>query len=528
MQRQIPRRIRVIFQGLVPLLFFPVLSGAQSQPSAATLGTVVFPTSCSSQAQKGIVSGVTLLHSFQYEEADSAFSEAATEDPTCAMAHWGKAMAITEFLWRSPTPENLTTGRDDVKQAERLAAPTDRERRYIASMAAFYQDAVDLAYPRRVEAFGTVMSRLSAKYPDDVDAAAFAALSTVTMAHVQKQRSAEDFALRDQALKVLLPLFKKYPNHPGVAHYIIHAADSLEFAQQGLEAAERYSDIAPGSSHALHMPSHVFFWVGLWKNSIGSNLAALQAGKTATLLKSSSSDYSFHAIDFLDYAFLQNGQASKAEALVSEIGAVPGAEERQVAYYQALVGARNALELHDWKKAASLPDPALHLRLRGFVYLVRALGSARSGDADGARKQLCNMLQLKDTNVWNQIQFEELQAWLAHAERKDDDALSLLRSAAEEEELEGLDSLLQMPAREMLGDLLLELDHPEEALKEYRAVLAVHRNRYNALCGAIRAARAAGLKEEVIQYGRALIASVAADADRPGFLELKNIISAMN
>ena len=493
--------------------------------SGAGLGRVEFSASCTPEVQGRIARGVALLHSFQYREADAAFAEAVAHEPGCAMASWGRAMAATQFMWRSPGAGELEAGLGYVKQAEKLAAPTDRERRYIASMAAFFQDNVRLLYVERVVAFSAVMGKLSEKYPDDVDASAFYSLSLITLAHMQPRGSIEAYEYRTKALGILRPRFDKHPGHPGLAHYMIHAADTPELAPQGLEAARVYAQLAPGSAHALHMPSHIFLWLGLWKDATACNLAAAEAGRSASLVTPGDAEYTLHALDFLDYAYLQSGSAAKARALVAELEKVPGVTERQLEYYRTILPARNAFELHLWKEAASLPDPGAKTQVRGLVYLIRAVGAARSGNPEEAQKQAQNLAGLRDTMLWNQVQFEEAEGWLAYAAGKTPEAVELLRTAADEEKPEAADSLLT-PAREMLGDLLLELNRPGEALEEYRKVLALNRNRYNALQGAVRAAQGAGLHDEAQKFYSILMKSVSPEADRPDLEQVKTLMAA--
>jgi len=517
--------------GVRSIFLSAALLGALQQSQRSTgatehnpeLGKVVFSCSCSLRAQDEIARGVALLHSFQYQEASSTFTDAAAREPTCAIAHWGIAMANTRLLWHLPGAGELDAGLNQVKLAERLLAPTDRERRYIAAAAAFFQDDVRLPYARRVLALKAVLANLAAKYPEDTDAQAFYALSLVTLAHLEARGSMEEFSYRQQALEILEPLFARNPGHPGLAHFLIHAADTPKLAFRGLEAARRYAAIAPSSPHALHMPSHIFFWLGMWKEAAACNLAAAHAGQQATLEAHGSADYTLHAMDFLDYSYLQGGSMRQAQILTTELANVPGAPSRQLDFYRTLLDARNTLELHQWKQAASLPDPGPAGRSRGFAYFVRAVGAARSGNIDEAKKQLEKLVQLQDSPLWNQVQFEEAEAWLDHAEGKNAEAIALLRSAAEEESVALADSLL-MPAREMLADLLLELNRPDEALVEYKAVLSVNRNRFNALTGAIRAAHDSGRKDEVAQLYSTLLSVLLPDADRPELNELKALL----
>ncbi|HKD82612.1 MAG TPA: hypothetical protein VKH81_23180 [Candidatus Angelobacter sp.] len=513
------------------MFLFLILLGSLQQSQRGTgaaghnpeLGKVVFTCSCSARAQEEIARGVALLHSFQYQEANATFTDAAAREPSCAMAHWGIAMANTRLLWHLPGAGELDAGLNQATLAERLLAPTDRERRYIAAAAAFFQDDVKLPYARRVLALKAVLGNLASKYPEDVDAQAFYALSLVTLAHLEARGSMEELSYRQQALDILEPLFAKNPDHPGLAHYIIHAADTSTLASRGIEAARRYAAIAPSSPHALHMPSHIFFWLGMWKEAAACNLAAAHAGQEATLEAHGSADYTLHAMDFLDYSYLQGGSMRQAQRLTTDLANVPGAPSRQLEFYRTLLDARNSLELHQWRQAASLPDPSPVARSRGFAYFVRAVGAARSGNIDEAKKQLDKLVQLQDSVLWNQVQFEEAEAWLDHAEGKNTDAIALLRSASEDESVALADSLL-MPAREMLADLLLELNRPEEALAEYKVVLSVNRNRFDALSGAIRAAHNSGRNGEAAQLYSTLLSGVLPDADRPELDELKALL----
>jgi tetratricopeptide (TPR) repeat protein len=492
------------------------------------LGKVNFPTSCSSAAQPTMEKAVALLHSFQYQQSEQTFTEAAQQDPHCAMADWGKAMALYHQLWDFPGANELREGREDLEEARKIGGATEREREYVSAAAAFYQDDSGFSHTARAQAYSTAMEKLRRDNPKDTDAAAFYALSLVALAEYGEQ----DLTNRKKALAVLGPLLVTEPEHPGVAHYIIHASDTPELASEGLEAARMYAKIAPDSSHALHMPSHIFTRLGLWQESIDSNIAAMASAAKATEMHMADAHYQTHAMDFLDYAYLQSGQEAKAHAVVNDLKAVPGANRWTIENMRATFEARNAIELHHWKEAASLDAPEIPLRDQGVTYWAKAIGAARDGNADGAKQDIQKLIEANDAfdrhekEMGNKIypgeaiQQREAEAWLAYAEGKSGEAVKNMRLAAEREEAEHVDSLT-MPAREMLGDLLLDLKQPSEALTAYQAALKISPKRFDALYGAARAAESAGNAQEAREYYTQLAKIAAPGADRPELQEVK-------
>jgi len=511
----------------------PVRTVHRARPAAAALaasqfGKVSFPTSCAAAVQGTIEKGVALLHSFQYQQAEQTFAEAAKQDPQCAMALWGKVLSANHQLWDFPDADALKKGHEELERAEKLGAATPREREYIAAAAAFYRDDAKLSHNDRRLAYIAAMRDLHAHYPADTEAAEFYALSFVALA----MDGEDDLANRKRAIAILEPILRDEPNSPGAAHYLIHAADTPELAEQGLVAARAYARIAPDSSHALHMPSHIFVRLGLWQETIDSNLAASASAAHATEMHVSDAHYQTHAMDFLGYAYLQSGQEAKARQLVEELKKVRGLSADDLADQQALFEARNALELHRWKEAASLAVPAVKLRWQDTTYLVRAIGAARSGDVEGARKdaeKLAECVAARDAQSRKKgykvlteeaTDRREAEAWLAYAEGRPEDAIVKLRAAARRQESEHLDSL-QMPAREMLADLYVELKRPAEALAEYKAVLAESLNRFDALYGAARAAELAGQSGDAQGYFKQLVAVCAPAADRPELQEAR-------
>ena len=490
--------------------------------SALQVGTVNFPNSCSPDAQPDIEKGLALLHSFQYQESGQAFADAAQRDGRCAIAYWGKAMALYHQLWEFPSATTLVEGRKDVEQAQKPSAQTPREREYIAAAAAFYQDDPKLSHTERTQAYSTAMQKLYADNPKDVEAGAFYALSLVALA----QDGVDDLANRRKAIAILNPLFEQQPNNPGVAHYLIHACDTPELAQEGLPAARAYAKIAPDSSHATHMPSHIFRRLGLWQEMIDSNIAAIAAAAEATQAHRGDASYQFHPMDFLDYAYLQSGQEAKARQLVEEVKAVPGAKAEGIADHQALFSARNAIELHRWQEAASLAIPDEMLMMQDPTYWARAIGAARSGDVSGARQdaqKLAEVMKAQDDHdkeEGNKVtpgestEQREVDGWIAFAEGKSDEAIADLRAAAEREEIER-EEPIAMPAREMLADLLLELKRPAEALVEYKSVLKDYPNRFDAVYGAARSAESAANPQQAREFYSQLVKISAPGADRP-------------
>ena len=477
-------------------------AGGAEAVGGGHLGQVHFPTSCAPGVQQTFEKAVALLHSFQYAAADQAFRQVAEQDPNCAIAYWGQAMTLWHALWERPDAASIKTGHDELKKATDLNAGTARERDYIATAAAFYQDDPKIDYDARAGAYSAAMGQVHEHYPADGEASAFYALSLISIpAHHDA-----DLANRKKAIAILNKLFAAEPDHPGAAHYLIHACDTPELAPQGLEAARRYAKIAPGSSHALHMPSHIFTRLGLWQESIESNLAAAAAAASATKAHVGDARYQLHALDFLEYAYLQAGQNAKAEQVIEEVEQVPGASPHDIAVHQASFRLRYAVETHDWKMAANLEPPAGEPNEQDATWWARAIGAARSGDAAAARANLEKMasataagsasmkLQGYGEGGKKKIDQLEAEAWVNWAEGKKDDALMALRTAADREDSEGVDDLA-MPAREMLGDMLMEANQPEAALAAYQAALKRSPNRLNSRQGIKLAEKATGKQE---------------------------------
>jgi tetratricopeptide (TPR) repeat protein len=516
----------------LPLGGFFAATNDSRTGASEQLGHVDFPNSCKAEAQPALVKGVALLHSFQYMASESAFKASADLDKNCAIAYWGAAMALYHQLWDFPGRRTLKEGLESVEEAQKLGGTTPRERGYIAAAAAFYQDDEKLSHVQRTTAYSEALAQLHSGAPADVEASAFYALSLVALA----DEDVDVTANRKKAIAILEPLFQQHPDNPGVAHYLIHATDTPQFASEGLAAARAYAKIAPDSSHALHMPSHIFTRLGLWQESIASNIAATAAAAHATEMHESESNYQTHAMDFLDYAYLQSGQEAKARALSAEEMNVPGSGEREKASHRATVDARNALELHRWKEAAELAFPERR-NSHDTICWARALGAARSGDVASAKEDVSKLTEAvahregesKDTgydvSAEKATDLREAEAWLLFAEGDSAKAINSMRAAADREDAKGLDSVT-MPAREMLGDLMLELKKPRDALEAYETVLAEAPNRFDALLGAAQASQAAGDRRAARDYYSRLLKIADPAADRPELKEAKTYLAA--
>jgi len=501
----------------------------QASP-AGQLGKVDFPTSCALEVQPALEKGLALLHSFQYTESEKTFAGASTRDPKCAMAHWGKAMATYLQIWEFPNDKTLKEGQKEIAKAQKLHPATAREQDFLNAAALFFQKKSRMSHADRKQAYSSALEKLHAQSPGDVEISAFYALSLIALA----EEEVDNIANRKKAISILDPLLQSRPDHPGVAHYLIHAADRPEFAPQGLEAARRYAVIAPDSAHALHMPSHIFIRLGLWQDSIQSNIAANTSGAHAAEMHLAESHYQTHAMDFLSYSYLQSGQEAKAREVIEHTDHVVGASEENRAKDRAYLAARTALELHRFKEAAALPIPALRKNWQDTTFWARAIGAARTGDVAAARsavKELTELVAEREKRarkhgyaVRNEkaSDLREAEAWLAFAKGKSDDALQELRAAADRQDKDGGESV-GIPAREMLADLLFELKRPADSLAEYKTVLKNSPNRFDALYGAMRAAasiHSPDARKEAQAYSNQLMSCCSFLGDRPELKEL--------
>jgi tetratricopeptide (TPR) repeat protein len=491
---------------------------------AEQLGTVHFATSCQPEGRASFDRAVALLHSFWYGAAVKQFTAVAVADPGCAMAQWGVAMSLWYPLWEPPSAAALRQGTDAVQKAKAIGGKTERERDYIVAIATFYADSDSRDHRTRALAYEGAMEQLSRKYPNDREAAMFYALAL----NATQVPTDKTYANVLKAGQILERVFAEQPNHPGVAHYLIHSYDYPSLAPRGLDAARRYAKIAPSAPHALHMPSHIFTRLGLWQESIQSNTGSARAARP-----DGDAQGILHAMDYMVYAHLQLVQDGKAKQAVADTVAF-GKIERETgatAYAQASIPARYALERRRWTEAAVLPvieRPDRYTHVAGITYFARALGAARSGDAAGARREVERLQVLREAllqakqGYWaDQVEVQRRAAagWLARAEGRNEEAVTLLRSAADLEdstEKHPVTPAPVLPARELLGDLLMEFGQPGLALPEYEASLQREPNRFNGLYGAAHAAELTGdFAKAKAFYGKVVALGTNADTERP-------------
>jgi tetratricopeptide (TPR) repeat protein len=480
-----------------------------SPSSSEGLGKVVFPNSCSPASQLPFLKGIAQLHSFQYAAAESAFTEVTHADPECAMAYWGLAMSSYRPLWDGADEKSLNKGRHFLEQIQKDWPISQREREYIDAIAIIFSDNRHLG-DERIAAYSRAMAEIAKHYPDDGEAQAFYALSLLALPH-------DGTKIREQAIAILNKLMAAQPEHPGAVHYLIHAADTSELAPRGLEAARRYAKIAPDSSHALHMPAHIFVRLGLWQESVDSNLAAAAAAADATQNHMGEPQYQFHAMDFLDFSYLQLGEEAKARQVIENLNKVTGASAGWIKNLRVILTTRNLLELHRWKDAlAFVPQgDAFEFQL---VYALRSIAAARTREPRAAEENYKNLKKAmkqkpgRDTRL-EDYRRQEVEAWVAFAKDDNKKALKLMRSAANKQDQEDSGDFT-VPAREMLADMLMELHQPGQALAEYESVLRMSPNRFNYLYGAAAAAQMASDSTKAKSYYSKLRENCPPTADR--------------
>ena len=486
------------------LVCFFLISGLRAGQSThdhalpENLGVVSFGISCKSRVQKDFERSVALLHSFAYSAAEASFRQVLEQDPNCAIAHWGVAMTYFHQLWDPPIRQDaISQGRAEIRRAQEIGGGPDRERGFIHALALFYdRDFGAVHYQQRVSKYEGAMGELAAAYPEDAEVQVFYALALLAGAspfdktHVRQKH----------AVKILEPLFHEYPRHPGIAHYLVHACDNQEMAQQGLAAARAYSKIAPSAPHALHMPSHIFTRLGMWDDSIASNLAARVAAH-----QQGDIGEELHAMDYLVYAYLQEGREGEANEVIQQLKAMSRLDEGdfKIAYASTAMPVRYAVERRQWAEAASIVPPSgAPPHVTAVAVWARAIGLARNGHPAGARQEVEKLRQLEqqlrasgeDDAEYGakqvKIQEVEVMAWSAQAEGEADEARSLLRKASDDEDaIEKLPVTPGpvIPAREQLGDLLLQQGQPKQALKEFQLSLANSPKRRGAMTGFSRA-----------------------------------------
>jgi tetratricopeptide (TPR) repeat protein len=508
------------------------------------LGVVTFAVSCPA-SQADFNRGVALLHDFWYAEAATQFQRIIKTDPHCAMAHWGVAMSSFHQIWDRPDAGNRKLGWAEMQKAQASFVGTDRERAYIAALAGFYHPGSQ-KFPAQIKAYSLAMQKLYARYPEDVDAGAFYALSLLAAA------TDDDVPLEKnrKAMAVLTPLFAKYPDNPGVVHYIIHACDNPAMAADGLAAADHYGEIAPSGPHAFHMPGHIYARLGLWQKDIGSQLGSISAAQSAEAHGESGIMDEPHSYDFLLYAYLQSGRDVQAKAALDQsaaplatIASMKGMGSSHMAgmvpYYRAKLPIFYSLEMRDWKSAAALePAAGSPPEVARLVYWAKAVADGRMHRPEQAQADLARFTELtgelkKGKHAYMadgtgpKIESGEMLAWVAFAEGKQDQALKNMRAAADLQDKVG-QAEVDIPAREMLADMLLESGHPDQALVEYEVALKLSPNRLNGLYNAGCAAEATGNKAKARSFYSALLKSTnnGASSARPEFAHAREFVAS--
>jgi hypothetical protein len=507
------------------------------QGNGEKLGAVHFVTSCNEVAQKEFDRAVALLHSFQFGRAIEGFNAVVAEDPTCAIAYWGISLSD----WSNPFASGIKDkgqmqlGRDSAERGKSVGAKTDRERAYLAAVGHLYRDFESTPQRARLLAYRDAMEDIAKKYPEDHEAQIFFALALAA----SEDPADKTYAGRLKAGAILEKLSEEEPTHPGIAHYIIHAYDVPALAGQALVAARRYSAIAPDAPHALHMPSHTFTRLGLWQESIDSNSAAAAAAR-----REGQTPEELHASDYETYAYLQTGQdlaAARIANSLSEIASrfdplavLGGAGGPSTGYFAlAAIPARYALERQDWKQAEQIA-----LRKTPFPYtdamtwFARGLGAARAGHAAVANEATAELQQIQERLLkanepyWaRQVEIQQLavSAWAALAAGKTQEALERMKSAAELEDGTEKSAVTPgplAPARELLGEMLLQMKEPTQALEQFEATLKKEPRRFRSLYGAAHAAQLSGSQDTSKKYFRELL-QVCARADKPTRSELE-------
>ena len=533
-----------VVAGFVLALAASCLAQEHQHGNSEKLGTVHFATSCNEVAQKEFNRAVALLHSFQFSRAIEGFNAVLGEDATCGIAYWGTALSD----WSNPfapgmkDKSQLQAGRESAERGQTVGAKTERERAYLGAVGKLYSDYEGTPQRARLIAYRDAMGEVAAKYPEDHEAQIFYALAIAA----SEDPADKTYAGRLKAGAILERLFEQEPAHPGLAHYIIHTYDVPVLAGRALVAARRYSEIAPDAPHALHMPSHTFTRTGYWQDSIDSNIAAAAAarreGQTAEEL---------HASDYEIYAYLQTGQDEAARRIVDSLpeiasrfdpkAVISGAGSPSTGYFAlAAIPARYALERREWKQAAKLKQletPFPHTE--AMTWFARGLGAGQLGQAQAARESAAALKQIRERllkageNYWvQQVEIQELEvgAWAALAEGKKEEALRQMKSAAGLEDGTEKSAVTPgplAPARELLGEMLLEMKEPAQALEQFEATLTKEPGRLRALYGAGRAAQLSGRREASQKYFGELL-KVCGRADKPGRAEIQEAQRAIS
>lgn len=531
------RPLPLVSLGLASLwVFAPVGATAQAGHEhhgarAEQLGRVTFQTSCNAEAQTRFERALALLHSFWWEESGVAFRQVAEADPNCLMAYWGQAMTLRNNPFAGPPPAgNLKPAWELLERAAALPGGTPRERAYLEAIRAYFKDYETVPHPQRALAYEAAMKGVAERYPEDTEATIFYALSVAANASTTDT----SFTRQREVGKLLEPLMEKMPDHPGLAHYVIHTYDSPRLAHLGVNAARRYAEIAPAAYHAHHMPSHIFVRLGMWDETIASNANSAAASRELERKEGYAGihNHRLHAYDYMVYGYLQRGQDAEARKIVAEVDAVTVVvppDQIVSDYALASVPARFALERNAWREAAALRvrKTKAFTPAEAITHFARGLGAARSGDLPAARAAVAALAEIETTLPASQAYWARLvraqrmsvEAWVALGEGKRDEAVRLATEAASLEDGTDKHPVTPghvLPAREVLADLLLEMGRHAEARQAYEAVLAKEPHRARSVYGAARAAELlgdrAGARARYQEYVKLM---EKADTERP-------------
>jgi tetratricopeptide (TPR) repeat protein len=509
---------------------------SQNKPKGEKLGRVLFKTSCTPEAQKAFERALGMLHSFFFPETVTAFTKVTEIDPSCAIAYWGLAVSTRPNPLVGPwDAATLKRGLDAVDKGKAIGAKTQRERDWLAAIEEVYKDYDKVDQDTRSLNYEKALERLTRKYPHDVEAKVFYALAlNETALHSDKT-----YAKQLKAVKILTPIDAKYPDHPGVTHYLIHSLDYPPLAKRGVPVANKYAKVAPSAPHAQHMPSHIYSMVGMWEQSVQSNQHAMQVGRELAAKSYPGMTYASmpHWWDFTEYALLQMGQDQQAKQVRDEAVAAPKTNLDNLGINTGLaaIPARYALERSAWKEAAALqPRGSSYPQAEAITHFARALGAVRSGDFGAAQQDIDTMKELRaslekaNQSYWAEqveVQILAAQGWLAQGQGNKEEAMKFMRAAADIED--GSEKHIAMenrlyPMRELLADMLLGYGQGAAALKEYEASMQVAPNRLRGFYGAAKAAEAVGDKKKAVTYMRSLAQLTRnADSDRPEIREAK-------
>jgi Tfp pilus assembly protein PilF len=516
--------------GLGSSLVHPALAQEETEQR---LGTVHFETSCNETAQRRFDRGMRYQHSFWYRASKEIFEDALKADPQCAIAYWGIAQSLLLNPFGAPLPANLAQGLAALEKAKAIGAKTPRENEFIGALAAFYTDYDKVDHRARLQAYLKAMDAVAQHYPQDDEAQIYYALAL----DVAASPADKTYANQLKAAAILEGIFKRQPQHPGVAHYLIHSYDYPPIAEKGLDAATRYSKIAPTAPHAQHMPSHIFTRVGYWKESIAANTASVRAAKA-------DKEYGdqLHGQDYMVYAYLQLAQDKNARTVIDEMATSSMADVPGASFALAASPARYMVERGDWSGAAELQvRPSKYPHVVAITHFARALGAARSGKPDAARADIAKLAELRDKlreakdAYWAEqvdIQHQVASAWLLLADGKPDDALKTMSTAADAEDRTEKAPVTPgpvAPARELYGAMLLERGMTKDALTAFEATLKKEPHRLGATIGAAKAAEAMGDVGKARQhYAAAIALGETADPGRPDIAAARTFMAKAN